>query len=486
MVAGLGTFVVAGPRIGPLLGFLGSSVMLLLAAALAVQLWHIGPVEYAVAGWSPPLGIRLYADGLSALMVLMTAVVGIAASVHALQYFLPHAPTAAQVRAALRPARYFWPMWLLMWASLNALFVSGDLFNIYVTLELVGLLSVALINLAGELPAVAAALRYLLVTLLGSLCYLLGVALLYGTYGTLDLLLLADRIGPGTSTYLAVALVTAGMLIKTALFPLHFWLPAAHANAPAPVSALLSALIVKAPYYLLLRLWFGPFVGIITPGASLLLGLLGAAAVLWGSVQGLLQARLKLLVAYSTVAQLGYLFLLFPLASTPRVAWIAFSGGVYMAVSHAVAKGAAFLAAGTILHRLGHDRIDGLAGVGQRMPLALMGFAIAGVSLIGLPPTGGFLAKWRLMQASFEGEQWWWALVLVVGGLLTAVNIFRVLQPAFVDPHEPVEKVPLSALQLAPFGLALVAVVLNFTAVAALDLLAVGAAMGPPPDEVVP
>ena len=274
--------------------------------ALSYQVVNQGALRYAVGGWGAPLGIDLYVDGLSLLMLLLTTLVGLAISIYSSGYFNDD------------KAKHFWPLWMLLWGALNALFLSADIFNLYVTLELMGLAAVALVALAGGADALAGAMRYLLVSLLGSLCYLLGVALLYHSFGSVDIVILGQRMEPSPAVWVAVGLMTAGLLLKTALFPLHFWLPPAHASAPAPVSALLSALVVKASFYILLRLWLEVFpVASASMDQSLgqLLGLLGVTAVLWGGVQALRQTRLKLLVAYSTVAQIGYLFLAFPLAS---------------------------------------------------------------------------------------------------------------------------------------------------------------------------
>jgi len=260
----------------------------------------------------------------------------------------------------------------------------------------------------------------------------------------------------------------AGMLLKTGLFPFHVWLPPAHGSARAPVSALLSALVVKASFYVLLRLWFTFLPA--DEGLALLLGILGAIAVFWGSFQALRQRRLKLLVAYSTAAQLGYLFLAFPLAAAnPSLAW---GGSIYLAVSHACAKSAMFLAAGSIMTEEGHDDIDGLDRVVDRMPLTMAAFALAGISLAGLPPTGGFVGKWMLVQSALEQGLWHWALVLVGGGLLTAAYVFRVLGFAFTESSHAHEQhaVP-RTMEWTALALALVAVSLGFVAPWALSLL---------------
>ena len=234
--------------------------------------------------------------------------------------------------------------------------------------------------------------------------------------------------------------MTVGLLAKTALFPLHLWLPPAHAGAPAPASAVLSALVVKGSFILIVRLWFDVMPGLLTNAAAQVLATLGAAAILFGSVLALRQARLKMLIAYSTVAQIGYLFLMFPLAAGPadagQAGFGAWTGGILQAISHACAKAAMFMAAGLIAQALGHDRIAGLGGVARALPMTVLAFGVAGLSLMGLPPSGGFVAKWLLLMAAIDTGQWWWALVILAGGLLTGGYVFHVLAQALTGPDE--------------------------------------------------
>jgi len=215
---------------------------------------------------------------------------------------------------------------------------------------------------------------------------------------------------------------------------LHFWLPPAHASAPAPVSAVLSALVVKAAFYLLLRLWLDVFPAVVTAQAAAVLGMLGAGAILWGSWRALHAERLKVLAAYSTVAQLGYLFLFFPLLQAlPSDASrdLALGGLVILALTHGFAKAGLFLAIGVVQQRSGHDTIRDLDGTAQRLPATTFAIALAGVALIGLPPSGAFLGKWQLLAGAFAAGQWLWILVIVIGSLLAAAYVFRVLGHAF-------------------------------------------------------
>ncbi len=475
LIAGILTFLFrrAAPWIG-IATALGSAVSV---AGLTAQVMHSGPLRYSVGGWGVPLGIDVRADGLSVLMLVMSAVIGVAVSVYAAQYF-SDADAADEHADQAHQRAYFWPLWMFLLAGLNGLFLAADIFHLYVTLELLGFSAVSLAALAGKRAALVAAMRYLLVSLTGSLFFLFGVAILYAAYATVDLTALAGSVLPGPLAWAALAMMTVGLLIKGAVFPLHFWLPPAHANAPAPVSALLSALVVKASFYILLRLWFELFSAVVTPAAGTLLGLLGAGAILWGSLQALNQSRLKLLVAYSTVAQLGYLMLVFPLARNADSAFTAWSACIYFVLAHACAKTAMFLAAGNIAHAAGHDRIAELDGITHALPLSVAAFSLAGISLIGLPPSGGFIAKWMLLQAAISSGEWGWATLILAGSLLAAAYVLRVLWHAFtqVEVARPLHRVP-RTMEWSALALSLLAVLLGLMAAQPVKLLHIGAPM---------
>jgi multicomponent Na+:H+ antiporter subunit D len=439
---------------------------LAIAAGLAATLLQSGDtIVYLLGGWAPPLGIALRADTLSVVMMLAVAVVICGIGLYARSDFGSVAG-AAEARAPFT----FWLLLLAVWGSLNLVFVSGDLFTLYVALELLTFSAVPLVCLDGRGDTLRAALRYLLFALAGSLLYLLGAVLLYGTYGTLDITLLAERIRPEPIAWTVAALMTVGLLAKTALFPLHLWLPPAHAGAPAAASAVLSALVIKGSWFLVVRLWFDVMPGVVTLSAAQLLAGLGAAAIVVGSVVALRQARLKLLVAYSTIAQIGYLFLMFPLAfdavgSTLEHS-VALSGGLLQAVSHATAKAAMFMAAGLVYAALGHDRIADLAGTARAMPITVLTFALAGLALMGVVPSGAYVAKKLLLDAADGSGQWWWTMVLQGGAVFTAGYVVLVLANALRRPSAPLPSVKRVARlsEFTALALAACSVLLAFAA----------------------
>jgi formate hydrogenlyase subunit 3/multisubunit Na+/H+ antiporter MnhD subunit len=400
----------------------GLAIALVIAAAF---LQSGADLSYLLGGWAPPLGVALRADAAAVVMLVVVAVVVCGIGIYAYADFNPSAPDR------IRAASTFWLLLLAVWGSLNLVFVSGDLFTLYVALELLTFAGVPLVCLSGSGETLRAALRYLLFALLGSLLYLLGAVLLYGAYGTLDIALLRAAARPEPVTWAVLALATTGLLAKTALFPLHIWLPPAHAGAPAAGSAVLSALVIKGSWFLLIRLWFDALPGAVTFSAAQVLGTLGAIAIVVGSVVALRQARLKLLVAYSTVAQIGYLFLMFPLAfdtgSSMLIHGGAFTGGILQGISHATAKASMFMAAGLVYAALGHDRIADLAGVARALPVTVLTFLLAGIALMGVLPSGAYLAKKLLLEAADGSGQWWWTLVLQGGAAFTAGYVVLVM-----------------------------------------------------------
>lgn len=512
----------------PVLGVSTALVVAAFTVVVVVDVSNAHVTELALSGFQPPLGIMLRADGFSALFLSMAAVVGTIISVYAA--LLPQA-TGKQLVPGHGPApgtstRWqlahpgFWPLWLACWSGLNAVFVSGDLFNTYVGLELVGLCAVALVALGGR-DAWPAALRYLFVAVLGSLMFLVAVGLILSATGTLDINQAARVVAEDPATHpalaLALTLISLGLALKLALVPLHRWLIPAHAGAPGAVSPLLSALVIKASLFVLLRCWVWLAAPGIAPSldpapdapASSLamltvltwfLGGLGAVAILVGSIMALKQTHLKPLIAYSTVAQVGYWFLFFPILLDPTsdsleeravttladdaVLAGAVGGTVALALGHGLAKAGLFLAAGFLKDVYGTDEMSRLRGVGKQHPMLIMAMGLCAVGLAGLPVSLGFTGKWQVATAAVGSGHYWLLVVLVAGTLLSAAYLVKALAPLLVEAEDDDSEVHLPERemeavkvlpQFAPFALGTLTVLTGLLGAWSANVLEVGA-----------
>lgn len=441
-----------------------------------------------------PVGpeVALVADGLAMSMVVMTAVVTLAVVAFAV---------AEDLRGPEGRHAAYWPLLLALWGGLNLLFLAGDLLTAYLMFELIALCGALLVTLRGGRASLLAGTRYFYAELVASTTMLLGVALVWWRAGTV----VFDGLGPALAGdplgQVGLAVVTAGLLLKLPLAPLHFWLPAAHTVAPGAVSPVLSGVMVKAAFAVLVRIWFLSAPGLAPLSLVQLLGALGALAVLWGSVSALRADELKRLIAASTVAQIGLMFLLPPLVAAGSAdGW---TGGVVLAVTHALAKAAILMVAVVVnesareawaLHRvvaggrsqaLPGGRLDperpplaALRGSAARRPVAVMAFGVAALSLVGLPPSGGFVAKWYLLLGSVAAGQWWWAVVVVLGTLLTVGYLMRFIRPAFAPPPEEPTARRVDARDVVALVLALTTVVVGLWPGPLVDLVGVGGPVG--------
>ena len=469
------------PRAASAIGLATLAATTASVALLGRAVAQAGAVSLPLAGWGAPLGIELRADGLALAMLALTALIGIAVGLGAVGTFA-HAQTAGGEggQPTFRQRAFFWPLCLLLLTGMNGVYLGADLFNLYVMIEVISLAAVGLTVLGGTVTALRAGLAYMYASLLGALMLLLGVGFIYLQTGRLDFEGLAG-LQPTPALSAAFALIFVGLALKAALFPLHFWLPDAHANATAPASALLSALVVKAGLYILLRLAeAGPF-----PGEALLtlMGVLGTGAVIWGGVQALRADRLKLLVAWSTVAQIGLIFIALARGGVDGLSdsWRA---ATLLILAHALAKAAMFLAAGRIKEEIGHDRIRELDRSPIRPTLAQFAFALAAISLIGLPPSLGFIGKWSLMEGAMSAGNWHWVAVTMIATLLSVAYFSRALTGflRFDRVRAPVTEHRGWALADAPpFMLAVLAIGLGLAAAPILVILEFGQPFGVTP-----
>jgi len=416
-----------------------ASAALSLAASLVGLLRVIpdGSMSYEIGGWPPPIGIEYVLDPLSAFMACIVALIGLLIVIY---------PVDAAFD--LRPTRGvpLYPLALLLLTGLMGVMLSGDLFHLFVFLEIYAISTYGLVSLGGD-RATFAALRYLLLGTVGSGLYLLGVGFLYFSTGTLnmvDMAAMLPDIADSPTVLGAMGLIVIGLALKMALFPLHVWLPDAHSYSPPGVAALLAAVQVKAGAYALVRILFDVFGPAYTetggvPVSTALIWF-GMAGIVVGSVMAIRQTDIKRLLAYSTVAQLGYIGLGIGLASP-----IALIGALLHVLNHAMMKSGLFLVAGGIIQRTGLKSIPRFAGLGKRMPWTMAGFAIAALSMVGIPPLAGFWSKFYLVWATVDVGHWIAAVVVVGSSLFTMVYFLKLFEQVFV--REPTEDVVATAVE---------------------------------------
>ena len=407
-----------------------------------------GAVSYQLGGWAPPWGIELRVDLLGAYVLLIVTAIAPIVLVFARRSVKKEIPNENGPR--------FYAAFLLVFAGLLGITATGDAFNVFVFLEISSLASYALISMGREPRGLTAAFQYLVMGSIGATFILIGIGFLYMMTGTLNMQDLAERLPAVSHTgtvRTGFAFLTVGIGLKLALFPLHLWLPNAYAYAPSVVSAFLAATATKVAVYALLRFLLGVFGIDFSLGQmplDMILLLLGLAAVLSASLVALYQENVKRMLAYSSVAQIGYMAIGIGLASAAGI-----TATVLHLFNHALMKGALFLALGAVAYRLGAVSIKDFAGLGKRMPWTMAAVVIGGLSLIGVPPTAGFVSKWYLVLATLEQGYWPVALLILVGSFMALIYVWRLVEAAYFAPlpasREAVKEAPLS--MLAPIWL---------------------------------
>lgn len=414
-------------RLPWLIAVVVSWVALLIAGIQLSDVLDNGAVSYALGGFAAPFGIEYRVDVLNAFMLLIVS--GTAAVV------LPFARKS--VDAEIREDQHFlfYGAFLLMLTGLLGMAITGDAFNLFVFIEISALSSYALIAMGKDRRALRAAFTYLVMGTAGATFIVIGVGLLYVVTGTLNMADLAERLQPisGSRTVLvAFAFLAVGISLKLALFPLHMWLPNAYAYAPSVVTAFLAATATKVAIYVLLRFIFTVF-GVEFSFGSLplqeILLVLAVVSIVVASIVAIYQSNVKRLLAYSSLAQIGYIILGISYANVTGL-----TASIVHLFNHAATKGALFLIMGCIVYRVGSANIDKLQGLGRRMPLTMFGFSIAGLSLIGVPLTAGFISKWYLVSGAME-RGWWLAAALILAtSLLAVAYVWKVVEVAYFRP----------------------------------------------------
>jgi multicomponent Na+:H+ antiporter subunit D len=414
------------------LALLVSWLVPFIAGALLWQVLTTGPISYHIGGWPPPWGIEYRVDVLNGFVLVLVAAVG--------AVIMPFARRSVAFEVEEGQQAWFYCMYLLCLTGLLGIAVTGDAFNAFVFLEISSLSTYVLIALGRDRRALLAAFQYLIMGTIGATFYIIGVGLLYLLTGTLNMVDIAARLGPEWANHsraivAALAFITVGVSLKLALFPLHAWLPNAYAYAPSWVTVFLSATATKVAIYLLVRFFFSIFGVAIDfrdlPVSEILIAL-SVAAMFVASLIAVFQTDVKRMLAYSSVAQIGYITLGIGLANLAGL-----TGGLVHIVNHALMKAALFLAVGAIFLRVGTVRLSDLAGIGRKMPLTMAAFTVAGFGLVGTPGTSGFISKWYLVLGALD--KGWWVLVflIVASSLIALLYVGRVLEVVWLREPSP-------------------------------------------------
>ncbi len=400
---------------------------LAVSVALLSQVMQSGPVSYELGGWEAPWGIEYRVDMLNApLLVLISAISALA---------LLASRTSIENEIPENRHTFFYIAWLLCMAGLLGITATGDAFNVFVFLEISSLATYTLIALGKDRRALWASFQYLVAGTIGATFILIGIGLMYVMTGTLNMADLAQRLPDVENTktvFTAFAFLIVGVCMKLALFPLHLWLPNAYTFAPSIVTTFLAATATKVAVYVMIRFIFDVFGFEFSfthfPLQEVLLTL-GIAGIFVASVVAIYQDNLKRMLAYSSVAQVGYIMLGISFASQTGI-----MATLLHMLNHGLMKGALFLALAAVVYRMGIAQLSQMHGIASRMPLTMAAFLIGGLSLIGVPLTVGFISKWYLVSAALENGWWPVAAAILLGSLLSVVYIWRVIEVAYFKP----------------------------------------------------
>ena len=404
-------------------------LVLAMAITLLMRVLETGPISYALGSWGAPWGIEYRVDAVNAFVLLLVSTIG--------AIVILYAPASVARELPGVRCNLFYAAYLLCLTGLLGMVVTGDAFNVFVFLEISSLSSYALVSLGPDRRALAASYRYLVMGTVGATFFVIGIGLVYMMTGTLNMADMAQRLGPVMHTrtvLVAFAFLSIGLSLKLALFPMHLWLPNAYAYAPSIVTAFLAATATKVAVYVFIRFFFTIF-GAEYTFSTLHLDYfiipLALVGVFVASIVAVFQSNIKRMLAYSSVAQIGYMMLGIGLVSV-----IGLTGTLVHLFNHALMKGAMFLAMGCVVYQIGSVELDDLRGLGRRMPFTMAAFVAGGLSLIGVPLTVGFVSKWYLVLGALERGMWPVAVLVLLGSLIAVVYIWRVVEVAYFEQPE--------------------------------------------------
>jgi multicomponent Na+:H+ antiporter subunit D len=434
-------------RLSDYVAFLVTAVL----AIMAVKMLFEAPFMYKVGGWLPPWGILLVSDGLSSLMLVVINVIGCLAIVFSFKYMTTY---------TAKPKYY--SLFLLMMAGMNGVVITGDLFNLYVFLEIASIASYALVGFGCEKEELEASFKYLILGGVASTGILFGVAFLYSMTGSLNMPDVAQQlefIGWNRALAFVIALFIMGFGLKASSVPFHAWLPDAHPSAPAPISAMLSGVLIKAlGVYTLMRILFN-----VIGQNALVAGIvmfLGALSMVIAGLLAVGQGDFKRMLAYSSISQIGYVMIGFGLALNPNVdiavAALGLVGGLFHLVNHAVFKSLLFLGSGAVEYSTGTRDLGRLGGLVKKMPVTGTTISIGSLSIAGIPPFNGFWSKLIVILALLKGGYYIYGSIAVIVGFITLIYFIKLQREVLFGALPSA----LAGVREAPFAMVLPLVIL--------------------------
>lgn len=436
------------------------SVCLFSSVLLFDTISRHGTMSYHMSGWMPPWGIEYRIDHLTAFMLVLISFLGFVTAIYAKKNVEKELPDRIFL---------FWCLYLLLVTGLLGIIVTGDLFNLFVLIEVTSLTGYALVAV-GDKRATVTGFRYLIIGTIGACFYLLGVGYLYIAAGTLnmgDLAQLLPEIYGSRVVITSFVFIFTGLAIKMALFPFHAWQPDAYTHAPSAVSVIISTAVAKTFAYALIRVIFSvytiDFIKTVLPVLNIICWL-GAVAIILGSVYAIVQDNLKRMLAYSSIANVGYIVLGVGLAASTS---LGLTPAIMHILNHAIIKGAMFMAACGFIYKLNLWNISEFSGLSGKMPYSTLVLILASLAMIGLPPGAGFVSKWYLILAAIDAGQYPFVAVIFISTLLMLVYFWRIIETMYIKPqiktgpekepgrHKPVgvQEVPMS-MMIPSIGLA--------------------------------
>lgn len=408
----------------------------------AKKVFIYGPENYHFGGFEPPYGIEYVLDGLNSIILLIVSFIFLMATIYSKQ--------SLEKEIELKRVPLFYCLMNLYFTGILGITITGDIFNLYVFIEITSLSAYTLIAMGSKRESLMASYNYLIIGTIGATFILIGIGYIFmatGSLNMMDIKLRLPSLYHSNMVKTGFAFLTIGLSLKLALFPMHIWLPNAYSYAPSTIGALLAGTGTKVSAYVLIRMLFSVFtvefdVNVIPFNKIFIV--MSLIAIIFGSFLALSQRNLKKMLAYSSIGQIGYITLGVSLANQT-----ALQGSVIHIFNHSLMKTSLFFIAGGMFYKLGIENIDDLKGISKKLPITMAFFVLSGLSLIGVPFTAGFISKWYIILGAIESKYYYVIPFVLLSSLLSLIYIWRVIEIAYFKDKDG----DIKNLKELPYGL---------------------------------